>query len=101
MEKRAFSKRQFAMSGFDATGYRFPDTEGVFNGTLVCKRWGKSNNLLAFFEFDCGDKIICAAWQNTEYMELPEIPMGARVTVRFEKTSGDKLYLRAIEKMDY
>ena len=39
---RAYSKRQFAMSDFDRTGYKFNETEGVFTGTIVCKLGVKS-----------------------------------------------------------
>ena len=88
------------MSDFDSTGYRFPDTDGVFNGTLVCKRWGKSKNLLAYFELDNGDKIISAAWQNTKYMGLTDIPINAKVTVKFEKAENGKIYLRSVEQTE-
>ena len=40
-EKRAFSRRQFAESGFDTTGYTFNEEQGLHIGTIDCKRWGK------------------------------------------------------------
>ena len=96
MEK-AYSKQQFLRSGFDAIGYRFPNKEGVFSGTLLCKRWGNKMNILAYFEFDSIGKIICAAWQDAEYMGLPNIEIGSRVIARFEKQPSGKIYLRALE----
>ena len=44
----AYSKRQFARSDFDRTGYEFNETERVFSGTLVCKAWGKKCNIICY-----------------------------------------------------
>ena len=40
-EQRAYSRRQFAESGFDTTGYAFNEEQGLHTGTIDCKRWGK------------------------------------------------------------
>ncbi len=96
-EKRAFSKRQFAESGFDSSEYYHTKQEGVFTGTLLCKRWGKSRNILAFISLDNCDKIIYNAWRNTEYPGLPDIKVGTRLTVDFEKFKDGKIYLRSVK----
>ena len=96
-EPKAYSTRQFAMSNFHADGYRFPDREGTFTGILECKRWGKKGNMIAYFDLDDCGEIITSAWQNTDYMGLGEILMGAEVTVTFEKASNGKIYLRKAE----
>ena len=94
--KNAYSKQQFARSEFDATGYRFLDKEGVFNGTLLFKRWGKRKDLLAYFEFDDGGKILCSAWQEAKYLGLPDIEIGSRVTAHFEKQRNGKVRLISV-----
>ena len=35
-------------SGFDGRDYKFPDFEGTYDATIVCKRWNKSRNLLVY-----------------------------------------------------
>lgn len=96
-EKRAFSKQQFIESGFDSSEYHYAETEGFFTGTLLCKRWGKTRNVLAFINLNNGDKIICSAWQNTGYLGLPDIAIGTRLTVGFEKAINGKIYLRSVK----
>jgi hypothetical protein len=97
MEKRALSKRQFAQSDFDASGYALITEEGIFTGKLMCKKWGKSNNLVAFIVLNGGEKIVCSVWQNTGYCGLPEISVGTQLTLKFEKAKNGQIYLRRAE----
>lgn len=46
-EQRAFSRRQFAESGFDTTGYAFNEEQGLHTAVIDCKRWGK-HKLVAY-----------------------------------------------------
>lgn len=96
-EPRAYSQCQFAMSDFDASGYKFADKEGTFTGTLECKRWGRHNNMLVYLELDNGDKIIASVWQNTNYLNMDDFFMGCEITATFEKSKNGKIYLRKVE----
>ncbi len=98
--KRALSKNQFMTSKFDSSGYHFMEKEGTFEGVLKCKMWGKSQNLLAFIQLNGGEKIICSAWQKTNYMGLTDILVGTKINVSFEKSSNGRLYLRAAEALE-
>lgn len=59
---RAYSKEQFQKSGFNTKAYVFNEPEGSFTGTLVCKKWGQKNNVIAYVDFDDGWKILCTAF---------------------------------------
>ena len=60
-----YSKRQFAQSDFDASGYAFPTQEGVFKAVLDCKRHG-----------------------------LHEVPFGAEMELEFVKNKRGVIHLR-------
>lgn len=53
---RAYSKRQFARSDFDGTGYQLNEIEGVFAGTLTCKKYGKTKMLLLLRSLMMGER---------------------------------------------
>lgn len=60
-EQRALSRRQFAESGFDSTGYAFNEEQGLHTGTIDCKRWGKQK-LVTYFTLDDGRKVVAPTW---------------------------------------
>ena len=99
-EKRALSWQEFVDSGFDGRDYEFPDFEGTFEATIVCKRWNKSKNLLAYLNLDNGMKVITATWNKDNFFGLADMPIGSRVSVRFKTavTSG-KTYLNYAEQI--
>ena len=93
----AYSKRQFARSDFDRTGYEFNETEGVFAGTLVCKAWGKKCNIVCYVDFDDGRKIICTAYQKpSNYLGLPDIEVGTRIILEFNRSKQGKMRLNSV-----
>lgn len=96
-EKRALSWQQFMESGFDGREYQFPNFEGTFRAKLVCKRWDKHQKLVAYLNFEDGRKIVTAAWQNTNYMGLAEIPLGTTVELTFQASTKGVPYLRNVE----
>ncbi len=70
---RALSKNQFNESGFDSSEYTLNEQEGIFEGTLIIKRWGKKSNIYAFVNMDDGRKIMCTAYQVPGYyLGLPD-----------------------------
>ena len=98
---RAYSKRQFAMSDFDRTGYEFNETEGVFTGTLVCKKWGKKCNIVCYVDFDDGRKIICTAFQQPDdYLGLPDIELGARLEFTYQRNKRGNNKLIAVKRTE-
>lgn len=93
----AYSKRQFARSDFDRTGYEFNETEGVFSGTLVCKAWGKKCNIVCYADLDDGRKIICTAYQKPgNYLGIPDIEVGTRIILEFKRTKQGKMRLNSV-----
>ena len=98
---RAYSKRQFAISDFDRTGYEFNETEGVFTGVLVCKKWGKKRNIVCYVDFDDGRKIICTAFQQQDdYLGLPEIELGARLEFTYQRNKRGNNKLIAVKRAE-
>ena len=77
-----YSKRQFARSYFDGTGYQHNEIESVFAGTLTCKKYGKNKNVVTFADLDDERNIICTAYQKPgNYLGIPDIEVGTRLAV--------------------
>lgn len=92
-----YSKRQFARSDFDGTGYQLNEIEGVFAGMLTCKKYGKNKNVVAFAELDDGRKIICTAYQKPgNYLGIPDIEVGTRIILEFKRTKQGKIRLHSV-----
>ena len=98
---RAYSSlRQMQNLDICVDVYLTNEREGVFKARLDCKRWGKKRNVLAYFTFEDGSKIMAAAWQNTGYLGIPEIEEGAMLTLIFERAKNGISYLRKAERND-
>lgn len=91
-EKKALSRRQFAESGFDTTGYAFNEEPGLQTAVIDCKRWGKSK-LVTYFTFDDGRKVVAPTWPNSNYLGLAELPVGTKVKLDFQHTRTGTLNL--------
>ncbi len=59
---------------------------------------GARRNILAYFTFEDGSKVMASAWQNTGYLGIPEIEEGAMLTLTFEKAKNGISYLRKVER---
>ena len=93
----AYSKRQFAMSDFDSTDYNLNEIEGTFTGTLVCKKYGKKCNVVAYVDLDDGRKIVCTAFQKPyNYFEIPEMEIGAKIELTFQRNKRVIIRLSAL-----
>lgn len=98
---RAYSSlRQLEEKGICIDEYLTNEREGVFKARLDCKRWGKNRNVLAYFTFEDGSKVMASAWQNTSYLGIPEIEEGAMLILTFERTKKGISYLRKVERND-
>lgn len=98
---RAYSSlRQMQNLGICVDDYKTNEREGVFKARLDCKRWGKRRNVLAYFTFENGSKVMAAAWQNTGYLGIPEIEEGAMLTLTFKKAKNGISYLREVARID-
>ena len=98
---RAYSSlRQLKEKGIYVDEYLTNERDGVFKARLGCKRWGKNRNILAYFTFEDGSKIMAAAWRNTGYLGIPEIEEGAMLTLTFERAKNGISYLRKVERND-
>ena len=86
---RAYSSlRQLEAKGICVDEYLTNERDGVFKARLDCKRWGKKRNILAYFTFEDGSKVMASAWQNTGYLGIPEIEEGARLMLTFERAKN-------------
>ena len=94
-EQQACSRRQFAESGFDTTGYTFNEIPGLHTTTIDCKRWGK-HKLVTYFTFDDGRKIVAPTWPKSKYLGLDELPLGSRVELDFQYTRTGKLNVKGV-----
>lgn len=96
MERNVLSRRQFAASDFDTSGYSFNEEPGEFIATIDCKRWGKKK-LVTFFTFEDGRKVVAPTWPNSNYLGLADMPLGATVRLNFQHTRTGKLNLKEAE----
>lgn len=94
-EQQAYSRRQFAESGFDITGYKFNEIPDLHTATIDCKRWGKLK-LVTYFTFDDGRKIVAPTWPKSNYLGLNELPVGSRVELDFQPTRTGKIKLSSV-----
>ena len=91
---RAYSSlRQMQDSGICVDDYKTNESDGVFTARLDYKRWGKKRNVIAYFTFEDGSKVMASAWQNTGYLGIPEM-----LTLTFERAKNGISYLRKVEK---
>ena len=97
---RAYSLKQFIEQGIYVDDYKTNERDGVFTARLDYKRWGKNRNVLAYFTFEDGSKIMASAWQNTGYLGIPEIEEGALLTLTFVRAKNGISYLRKVERCD-
>lgn len=68
--------------------YLTNERDGVFKARLDCKSRGKKRNILAYFTFEDGSKVMASAWQNTGYLDIPEIEEGAMLILAFKKAKN-------------
>ena len=92
------SLRQLEAKGICVDEYLTNERDGVFKARLDCKRWGKKRNILAYFTFEDGSKVMASAWQNTGYLGIPEIEEGARLMLTFERAKNGISYLRKVDR---
>ena len=97
---KAYSFRQMKDAGIRVDNYKANEREGEFIATLDVKRWGKGRNIVAYFTFEDGSKIMAAAWQNTAYLGIPDIEEGARLKLTFERAKNVNSYLRKGERYE-
>lgn len=96
---RAYSSlRQMQDAGINVDNYKTNENDGVFIARLDYKRWGKNRNVLGYFTFENGDKIMASAWQNTGYLGISEINEGTMLKLTFEKAKNGIAYLRKVER---
>lgn len=96
---RAYSSfAQLEEKGIHVDEYHFMEQEGAFQARLDFKRWGKAKNILAYFTFEDGRKVVASAWNDNDYLGIPEMEEGAVLMLTFKKSKKGKVYLRKVEK---
>ena len=73
--------------------YEFCKKAGVFTATLDYKVWGKKCNLISFYTFDTGEKILCNTWWDKKYLQADKIKIGSRVELTFKMNGKENAYL--------
>lgn len=97
---RAYSLKQMRSLSICVDDYKTNENDGIFIARLDYKRWGKNRNVLAYFTFENGNKVMASAWQNTGYLGIPEIEEGATLMLTFEKSKNGIAYLRKVERYE-
>ena len=96
---RAYSSlRELEEKGICVDEHLTNERDGIFKARLDYKRWGKKRNVLAYFTFEDGSKVMASAWQNTGYLGIPEIEEGTILTLTFERAKHGISYLRKVER---
>jgi len=93
------SKWQLEACGVYTDTYSVSQLDGVVKARLDGKLWGKKRNILAYFTVEDGSKIMAAAWQNTDYLGIPDIEEGAALQLTFDRSKGGTSYLRKVERV--
>ena len=70
--------------------YSFPTEEGTYRGTLDFKMYGKKQNMLIYITLENGEKRICAAYKDNDYLGVRELEVDTEIEVTF-KTSKSGL----------
>ena len=99
-EQRGLSRRQFAASEFDASGYSFNQELGTFIATIDCKRWGKNSKLITYMTFEDGRKVVAPTWHRSNYQGLADMKIGSRICVTSGLSSNGISRIRAVELLD-
>ena len=101
-EVRAFSENQYLeiLTEYPDEGfgeYGLNEEEGVFEGEIVLKKWGRKRNIICFI--NCGARAFrCTAFQNNDnYLGLADMPMGSRVRLTFKRSKTGNNRLAAAE----
>ena len=97
--KRAYSQMQFKQLELDTCEYKYNNDKGVFIATLDIKLWGKKKNLLAFFTFDNGQKVISSAPSFQDYYGIADIPIGAKLELTYTANKKGAVYLTAVREL--
>ena len=97
--KRAYSQGQFQSLELDTSAYSYNDDEGVFIATLDIKVWGNKMNLLAFFTFEDGRKVISSAPHFQKHFGLPDISVGRKLELTYAPSRKGNVYLTAVKEL--
>lgn len=100
MNDHSMSVPKYKDSIFDGQSYQFIEQEGVFAATLVHKRWGEHANMLVYFNFDDGRKIVASVWWTSKYLGMNNIPVGTQMRLYFQNSKKGVPYLREVEPLN-
>lgn len=100
IEDKVYSMNQFSDLDFDPLLYKFMKDEGEYRAVLDCKRWGRKNNLVAYYTVDGVGKIVASTFVNRNYLHVRDIPIGSKLILTFSKRGHTGNYLRKIQVLD-
>lgn len=82
--------------GFKHRNYKLWEKEGDYDGVLVLKKWGHNKNIVAYVELKTGECLICCAYQDADYLGLPDIILGSLIRLTFGASKTGKNRLTAV-----
>lgn len=95
----AYSEKNFKKIGFNAKEYGYSNSDGLFTGKLMCKKWGKHSNIIAFVDMDNGNKIVFATYKHPDcYLGLENIDIGERIKVEFDQSYEGRMRVVSISR---
>lgn len=95
----AYSEKNFKKLEFNTKEYGYSNSDGLFTGTLMCKKWGKRSNIIAFVDMDNGNKIVFATYKHPDnYLGLEKIDIGERIKVEFGQSYDDRMKVVSISR---
>lgn len=97
---KVYSMNQMTEIGFDPLPYKPMENEGDFKAVLDFKRWGKKQNLVAYFNVENIGLIVASTFFNRNYLNLKRIPIGSKLIISFYRKGKTGNYLRKIQVLD-
>lgn len=82
----------------DTQAYHLNCSKEVFEGTLMCRRWNDSGDIVAYVKLDNKGNskkfngLKFTAFEDKNYLGLLDIPDGSHIRIKY---FGEKYYLRA------
>lgn len=108
---RAFTENQVVAMRFPISGFVFPKGEGVFNATLVMKKWANNKGLLCYFETDCGKKYKLMVGDNPVVQrkyrpqhsdtDISHLPFNSKVKVAYHQDSTGNTLWNDVEVLSW
>lgn len=79
--------------------YSFPTEEGTYRGTLDFKMYGKKQNILIYLTLESGEKLIGAAYKDSDYLGVRELETDTEIEVTFKTSKSGLQRLTEVKQL--